>query len=155
MTSRPKPLFYIPFVCGLLSVAVLVRAVDPFFVRALRLIAFDTYQQLAPLPVDPALPVRVVDIDEKSLSVIGQWPWPRTAMAQLLTTLAAGGASAIAFDTLFTEPDRTSLAEIAKRLPPEQSGLLAAAAAGKPSNDASLATALQRTPSVLAQKRRS
>ena len=62
----------------------MVRAIDPFFVRALRLIAFDTYQQLAPQVYDPKPPVRVVDIDEASLGKLGQWPWPRTKLRDLV-----------------------------------------------------------------------
>jgi adenylate cyclase len=51
-----------------------IRYADPFFLQALRLIAFDTYQRLAPESYDPNLPIRVVNIDEESLATIGQWP---------------------------------------------------------------------------------
>jgi adenylate cyclase len=52
--------------------------------------------------------VRVVDIDEASLQAYGQWPWPRTRLAELVTRLHEAGATAIAFDVLLAEPDRTS-----------------------------------------------
>ena len=55
-------------IVGLIGGAILVRYEDPFFVRALRLIAFDHFQRLDPEPYDPNLPIRIVDIDEKSLS---------------------------------------------------------------------------------------
>ena len=90
---------------------------DPFFVRALRLIAFDNFQRLDPEPYDPNLPIRIVDIDEKSLSMIGQWPWPRTTVRDLLLALTSKGAAVVAFDVLFAEPDRTSLEAIVKQLP--------------------------------------
>ena len=64
---------------------------DPFFVRALRLIAFDHFQRLDPPKYDPTLPIRIVDIDEESLAKIGQWPWPRTTVRDLLAELAAKG----------------------------------------------------------------
>jgi adenylate cyclase len=150
MTFRRKPFFYIPLVCGLLGLAIFIRYLDPFFVRALRLIAFDSYQRLAPEGPGPAVPVRVVDIDEKSLAIVGQWPWSRTMVSELLQAIAADGPLAIGFDILFAEPDRTSLGEIAKHLPPEQAGLLASAVAATPSNDATLAAALKASPSVLA-----
>ena len=67
--------------------AVLVREADPFFVQALRLIAFDSYQRLAPQPYDPGLPVRIVDIDPESIARFGQWPWPRTRLAGLVQSL--------------------------------------------------------------------
>ena len=66
MTRRE--LIYISFVSALIGGAILLRYMDPFFVRALRLIAFDNFQRLDPEPYDPNLPIRIVDIDEKSLS---------------------------------------------------------------------------------------
>ena len=59
-------------------------------------------------PSTRRLPVRVVDIDEDSLKAVGQWPWPRTVLADLVDKLAAGGAAAIGFDIVFPEPDRMS-----------------------------------------------
>src|SRR6202158_3152235 len=116
--------FYLLFVLALLAAATLVRAVDPFFVRALRLIAFDSYQQLAPQSYDARLPVRIVDIDEPSLAKLGQWPWPRTKMRDLLLELAGKGAAGVGLAILFAEPDRTSVEEIVKHLPPAQAALL-------------------------------
>ena len=54
------------------------------------------------------LPVGIVDIDEKSLHEIGQWPWPRVVIADLLNRLADAGAAGIALDMVFPEYDRTS-----------------------------------------------
>ena len=66
------------------ALAVFVRILDPFVVQALRLIAFDSYQRLAPEKYDPELPVRIVDVDQDSLAKLGQWPWPRTLMRDLV-----------------------------------------------------------------------
>jgi len=140
---------YISLVSVLIAAAVFLRYIDPFFVRALRLIAFDHYQQLDPEKYDPSLPIRIVDIDENSLSKIGQWPWPRTTIRDLILELASKGASVIAFDVLFAEPDRTSIEEIARRLPTLQANLIIAATAGQPTNDQAFAVALKQTPSVL------
>jgi adenylate cyclase len=142
--------FYILFVLALLAAATLVRAADPFFVRALRLIAFDSYQQLAPQSYDPRLPVRIVDIDEPSLGKLGQWPWPRTKLRDLLVELTGKGAAVVGFDILFAEPDRTSVEEIVKHLPAAQAALLTEQAAGEPTNDQTFAAALKEAPSVLA-----
>ena len=60
----------------------------------------------------PAPHTVVVDIDEVSLSALGQWPWPRYRVAQLIERIAAEHPSAIATDIVFSEADRTSLAEI-------------------------------------------
>ncbi len=47
-------------------------------------------------------------IDEKSLSELGRWPWPRTTIARLLDKLKASGAKAVGFDIVFSEPDDNS-----------------------------------------------
>lgn len=56
-------------------------------------------------PADPR--VVVVEIDEQSLDRYGQWPWPRTRVAELIGALDEGGASTIALDVIFSEPSRT------------------------------------------------
>ena len=146
---RRAPLIYISLVFVLIGGAVLLRYLDPFFVRGLRLIAFDHFQQLDPESYDPNLPIRVVDIDEQSLAKIGQWPWPRTTVRDLLSELTAKGAAVVAFDVLFAEPDRTSLEAVVKHLPPDKASAITAAMEGQPSNDALFASALKDTPSVL------
>lgn len=50
--------------------------------------------------------VVVVDIDEKSISELGRWPWPRDVHARLVEKLTEAGAKVIAFDVLFTEADK-------------------------------------------------
>ena len=140
---------YISLVLALIGGAILLRYMDPFFVRALRLVAFDNFQRLAPEPYDPNLPIRIVDIDEKSLSMIGQWPWPRTTVRDLVLALTSKGAAVVAFDVLFAEPDRTSMEAIVKQLPPEEAKAVTSAIAGRPSNDELFAAALKDTPSVL------
>lgn len=54
----------------------------------------------------------IVDIDEKSLNKLGQWPWPRYRIGILLEKLKQAGALSIGLDVLFAEPDRTSIAVI-------------------------------------------
>jgi adenylate cyclase len=149
MTRRFTHLIYVAIVSIVIGGAMLLRYADPFFVRALRLVAFDHYQRLDPATYDPNLPVRIVDIDERSLAILGQWPWPRTTVRDLLLGLRSKGAAAVAFDVLFAEPDRTSIEAIVKRLPAREAAVIAAALAGQPSNDQLFADALKETPSVL------
>jgi adenylate cyclase len=85
-----------------------VRIADPYPVQAIRAFYFDYLQRLHPREYAD-LPVRVVDIDEASLSSLGQWPWPRDQLGALVTRLVDDyGAAAVAFDVLFSEPDRLS-----------------------------------------------
>ncbi|MBI3323327.1 MAG: adenylate/guanylate cyclase domain-containing protein [Candidatus Omnitrophica bacterium] len=85
----------------------LLKAAPPPALESLQLKVFDTFQRLRPRPYESA-PVAIVDLDDESLRRLGQWPWPRTRVAQLVRRLAEGGASVIAFDIVFAEPDRTS-----------------------------------------------
>lgn len=93
---------------GLILFGCFIRVWDPYPVQMSRLIFFDAMQRISPRAYDPDLPVRVVDIDEQSLNRWGQWPWPRTQVAQMVERLGNYGAAAIAFDMLFSEPDRYS-----------------------------------------------
>ncbi len=99
-----------------------IRVMDPYPVQMSRLIYFDVLQRISPRAYDPGLPVRVVDIDERSLATWGQWPWPRTQLAHMVTRLSDYGAAAIAFDMLFVEPDRYSPSRLLQD--PALSGIL-------------------------------
>ena len=68
---------------------------------------FDTYQRLMPRSRASA-PAVIVAIDERALDARGQWPWPRTLMAELLRAILAAGPAAVGVDLFFAEPDRAT-----------------------------------------------
>jgi adenylate cyclase len=102
---------------GLLITALLlgVQLARPGALSALSNLLFDTYQRVAPRPYQEA-PVRIVDIDDASIARLGQWPWPRTEVAELISRLHGAGAATVAMDIVFSEPDRTSPARVAEIL---------------------------------------
>jgi adenylate cyclase len=137
----------IPFVvlAGMLA----LRAWDPVLLQELRWLAFDTYQRLAPRAYDPSMPVKIVDLDDESLARIGQWPWPRTRLADLVERLTEGGAAAIAFDIVFAEPDRSSPDQALKLWPKTLEVLaLRDSVAVLPTHDSLLAQAIEQAPVV-------
>lgn len=67
--------------------------------------------------------ITIVDIDEKSLAVMGQWPWGREEIAQILYNLTNAGAGIISLDVFFAEKEKNG-------------------------NDPLLAKALSETPSL-------
>jgi adenylate cyclase len=142
--------FYPILVAVILLGAVFARLGDPFLIQAVRLIAFDSYQRISPQTYDPDLPVRIVDIDEESLARIGQWPWSRLVLADLLINLTNQGAASVAFDILFSEPDRTSPEQAVSVLPPEQAALVRPIIAGLKSHDEIFGEVIGQAPSVLA-----
>src|SRR5579862_1589938 len=94
------PRFSLLVSCLLLAAAVMFKAWEPDVLANWQNRVFDFYQILTPRPYEPA-PVHIVDIDDASLSRIGQWPWPRTLLAKLVERLNDMGASVIAFDIIF------------------------------------------------------
>ncbi|GAK60781.1 AmtB protein [Candidatus Vecturithrix granuli] len=58
----------------------------------------------------------IVDLDEKSLTRYGQWPWPRYRVAELFDKIAAMEPAVISLDVVFAEPDRTSIKRLLKDL---------------------------------------
>ncbi|MFN4089966.1 MAG: CHASE2 domain-containing protein [Alphaproteobacteria bacterium] len=90
-----------------LLAAAALRAADPGAVADLRLMVFDNYQRAQPRAYE-RVPVTVVDLDDDTLAKIGQWPWPRTQLADLIGRLDEAGAATVALDIVLSEPDRTS-----------------------------------------------
>ena len=95
------------FLCGL--GAVIVTAVFAIFPPALfsRLnnAAYDILVRSAPTRPTSGRIV-IVDVDERSLSTIGQWPWRRDRIGELIARLREMGAAIVALDFVFAEPDR-------------------------------------------------
>ena len=95
-------------------------------------------------------PIVVVDIDTEALDLVGPWPWRRRVIADLVETIAAAGASAVAIDVVFSEADGRSPAALARRLADETGRTeLADLARGLDDDDPRLAKALARVPVVL------
>ena len=145
---RGKSLLY--FISTVMTVAfVATRLWDPAGLQTLRLKSFDFYQRAHPR-VPSNQPVAIIDIDEESLAAYGQFPWPRTLMADLVTKLMASGVAVIGFDIVFAEPDRTSPGNIAKVVPNlEQSTI--DSLMKMPSNDTVFAKAIKQARVVLGQ----
>ena len=143
-------LLYALIVGAVIFASLALRVWDPSPVATLRALVFDAYQRISPLAFNPDLPVRIVDIDEESLKQVGQWPWPRTILADLIDELAADGAAAIGFDMVFPEPDRTSPAN-ALRFWPQSEALanLKEQVEKLPSNDQVFADAIGKAPVAL------
>jgi len=92
----------------ILILAIFLHTLDPLkLIDRARLLVFDLYQQIQPREYVEA-GVRIVDLDDESLERMGQWPWPRTKVADLVVRLVQNGAAAVVFDIVFAEPDRTS-----------------------------------------------
>lgn len=134
---------------ALLVVFAGARLWDPPPIQELRLRTFDMFQLIDPRH-KAARPVVIVDIDDKSLAKLGQWPWPRTRIADLIQNLTNNGAVAIGFDVVFSEADRLNPDQVASQM-----RYLDDATRAKlrelPSNDQILADAVRRSRVVLGE----
>ncbi len=74
---------------------------------------YQIYDLIKPkLNLDRSNSVIVVEIDEKSLEIFGQWPWSRILVAKLAQEILLSKPAAFGMDVIFSEKDRTSLDEI-------------------------------------------
>lgn len=134
---------------SLLFILLCVRVFDPFWVQTVRLASFDYYQVTKPREYSKQ-PIVIVDIDEESLRQYGQWPWPRTLVADLITGIAKRGGIATGFDIVFSEPDRLSPSNIAKDnnlLPSDIRKILEEL----PDNEERMAEVMRQHPVILGQ----
>jgi adenylate cyclase len=127
------------FICATIYwVSDFSKSLDNFFSDKLAAFAVREYQ---------STPVRIIDIDDRSLAKLGQWPWSRNQLARLTDRLQDLGAAAIAYDFLFSEPDRTSPSVLIAGLPRPIGALLARLPALD--YDTAFAESLAHSPSVL------
>ena len=85
--------------------------------------------------------VIIVDIDEKSIKELGQWPWERDKFAQILANLTNNGVGIIGLDIVFAEADKTSPKKLAKQWGIKSENL--------PDYDLILAQTVSQTPTIL------
>ena len=126
----------------------LTRISDPEFVQVLRLKYFDQLQIKYPRATEGQTYSVIVDIDEKSLREIGQWPWPRTVLADLFNKSRDAGMLVLGLDVLFAEKDRTSpdlIANDIQKRNPEIADLLKTL----PTNESLAMEAMKKFPTVI------
>ena len=134
---------------GLLTLAVLTLLIglQMFWTPRLQAFWFDSFQMGAPREVK-STPAMVVEIDDKSLAALGQWPWPRTLLAELIRDIEEQQPLAIGVDILMSEADRLSPQQLLERAR-QRDPILAERLAALPSNDTELAAAIGAGPVVL------
>ncbi|MEO3429534.1 CHASE2 domain-containing protein [Pelagibius sp. CAU 1746] len=131
-----------------LCAVVLLRFADPEPLPTFRNAFFDFAQGL--IPADPAAsqpPLTIVDIDEASLAAVGQWPWPRDTLGDLVSAIGAHRPRVLGINIIFPEPDRLSPENLLQRFPMDAP--LRESLAELPSNDAVFAFSLNQVPAVL------
>ena len=93
-----------------------VRVFDPGPLETVRLKVFDYYQNIKPREIPKDSPIVIIDLDEDSLREVGQWPWPRNQVAQIVSNAFKLGTAVLGFDIIFAEPDRMNGDNVVKSL---------------------------------------
>ena len=83
----------------------LIKIQDSNFVKKVENISYDAYQSFF-IEKSTFEDVVIIDIDEKSIGEIGQFPWRRDIFADLIQKLNQYGVSVITFDVFFSEEDK-------------------------------------------------
>ena len=86
--------------CAALLMAFYIKRQQYPFIESMSLKFSDAFQIYQPRDYTD-LPVKIVDIDDDTLDKLGQWPWPRAKLADLVMRLQNLGAAAIVFDIVF------------------------------------------------------
>ena len=109
------PLKTTPWTLGLILLTLILIIQLTTLPQRLDYWLYDQAITSSPPPVSDQ--VALVAIDERSLSRLGRWPWPRSLHAELIAKLNRAGAQTIIFDVLFAEPspDDTELASQMRR----------------------------------------
>jgi len=90
---------------SILILLVLIKIQDSNFVKRIENISYDAFQTIF-IEKSTYEDVVIVDIDEKSIGEIGQFPWRRDVFAKLIDKLNSYNAAVISFDIFFSEDDR-------------------------------------------------
>jgi adenylate cyclase len=107
--------FSIPGLLVLLIIVILQLSTNIDRTSQVGSLIFDQYQRWKPRAYNPDGPARIVDVDDDTIAKLGQWPWPRSDVADLTARLTNAGATVVAFDISFSEPDRTAPSRLAER----------------------------------------
>ena len=129
---------------AMLAVGLLLQVFAGRLLDAPRYALFDLYERTLPR-LEHGDSVVIVAADDASLKTLGQWPWPRQTLAELLSRILSAHPAALGLGVMFPEPDRLS-PEQWLRQAGDMPSPLANAIRGLPRHDAVLALALGTGP---------
>ncbi len=89
----------------IIVILIIIFNIDSNFKKRIGFLNYDFFQSLfeEDFSTDEVV---IVDIDEKSIEKLGQFPWRRDIYSNILSNLKSAGASVIAFDIFFSEDDK-------------------------------------------------
>ncbi|PLY04994.1 MAG: adenylate/guanylate cyclase domain-containing protein [Arcobacter sp.] len=85
--------------------------------------------------------VIIIDIDEKSLQELGQWPWSRDKVSKILNNLTKSNVGLIGMDIVFAEEDNSSPHKVFEKYNIQKENI--------PNYDLEFAKTIANTPTIL------
>ena len=101
---------------------IIVKFTNPPIIQKISFINYDFYQKV--FNRGEVKNVTIIDIDEKSIAKIGQFPWRRDAYSKILKNLNQHNPQAIAFDIVFSEEDKQNPKDLLLQLQKESNQLI-------------------------------
>ena len=134
---------FISYIVSIIVVFFFVTTIDIYFPSFVNSIdnKIKDYMFILRGPQKNSNSVVIIDIDEESLSKLGQWPWPRDKIAKILENLALANVGAIGLDIVFAETDQSSPSKVLKELNIKVNNV--------PNFDEELNYVVQNTPTIL------
>jgi|TARA_B110000259_G_scaffold185881_1_gene235864 adenylate cyclase len=100
---------------------IFIKIINPPLIQKISNINYDFYQKIFNRGVVEN--ITIIDIDEKSIAKIGQFPWRRDVYSKILENLNQYSPSAIAFDIIFSEKDKQNPQDLLLQLQKENDQL--------------------------------
>jgi adenylate cyclase len=105
------------FLSGIFLFLIIIKFFNPLIAKKISFINYDFYQKI--FNRGEVKDITIVDIDEKSIAKIGQFPWRRDAYSKILENLNQYNPLAIAFDIVFSEKDKQNPQDLLLQLQKE------------------------------------
>jgi len=114
--ERHQRWFGYPLIIAMTVAALSIALIRPDFIEQIELTTLDQrFKIRGPIAPDPR--VSIVAVDDRSISEIGRWPWPRDKIALLVDRLVGQyGAKAVGFDIVFSEQQNNPIMETVRLL---------------------------------------
>ena len=101
---------------------IIIKFINPPIIQKISFINYDFYQKV--FNRGEVKNVTIVDIDEKSIAKVGQFPWRRDVYSKILKNLNQHNPKAIAFDIVFSEEDKQNPKDLLLQLQKESNQLI-------------------------------
>ena len=101
---------------------IIIKFINPTIIQKISFLNYDFYQKV--FNRGEVKDVTIVDIDEKSIAKVGQFPWRRDIYSKILKNLNQHNPKAIAFDIVFSEEDKQNPKDLLLQLQKESNQLI-------------------------------